>query len=142
MSAEAENTALVRKFYDLMSSLELEKMIALLDEEYEWTLAGTPEKFKAAGKLSRAERTKELLGFTSLFKSLRIDVLSSTAQDDRVAVETRATGVAHNGAEYRNEYLILLTCRNGKIKRVYQHCDLNKVMTFIDDLKGRDANRP
>jgi ketosteroid isomerase-like protein len=141
MSTETENTTLVRTFYDLMSNLDLEKMVGLLDEEYEWTLAGTPEKFKAAGKLSRAERTKELLGFTSLFKSLKIDVLSSTAQDDRVAVETRATGVAHNGAEYRNEYLILLTCRNGKIKRVYQHCDLHKVTAFMEDLARRGVNR-
>jgi ketosteroid isomerase-like protein len=122
-----------------MSQLKLEQMVDLLSEDYEWTLAGTPEKFKASGKLSRAERTKELIGFTSLFKSLKIDVLSTTAEEDRVAVKTRATGVSHNGAEYRNEYMILLTCRDNKIVSVYQHCNIDAIMTFMEDMKNRAA---
>ena len=52
---------------------------------------------------------------------MRIEIASTTAQDDRVAVEAESYGELIDGKTYRNRYLFLFRMRGGKVASVAEH---------------------
>jgi len=129
MSAE-ENRALVLKFYELMSKQQFDAMFELMADDATWTVAGRPELFHHAGVHSKAERAAGFSGFVKVFASLRMDVRSTTAEADRVAVEAWTHCRTHSGLAYDNEMLILIRCRGGKIASIYEHLDQQRTFEF------------
>jgi ketosteroid isomerase-like protein len=129
MSAE-QNRQLVLKFYEHMSNLEFDKMFDLMAEDATWTVAGNPETFHHAGTMTKAQRVEGFSHFMAFFKGMKQEVISSTAEDDRVCIEARSTCWAHNGMVYKNEPLLLLRCRDGKIVHIYEHLDQLTTLAF------------
>lgn len=129
MSADT-NRALVLKFYDLMSNLQFDRMFELMAENATWTVAGNSETFKHAGVNSKAQRQKGFADFVKVFTSLRQTILSTTAEEDRVAVEARTRCETHLGLVYENELLILIRCKDGKIVNIYEHVDQQTTLEF------------
>lgn len=129
MSIEA-NRALVLRFYELMSRQQFDAMFELMSDEATWTVAGNPATFHHAGVSSKAQRAKQLAGFVNVFVSLEQKILSTTAEEDRVALEVRTRCVARQGLVYENELLILIRCRGGKIASIYEHVDQQTTLEF------------
>ena len=129
MSIDA-NRALVLKFYDLMSRQEFDKMFELMSDDATWTVAGRPETFHHAGVSSKAQRAQGFAQFVKVFTSLEQKILSTTAEQDRVAVEARTRCETRQGLVYDNELLILLRCRDGKIVSIYEHVDQQTTLEF------------
>lgn len=124
------NRALVLKFYQLMSELAFDKMFELMADDGVWIVAGKPETFHHAGTARKSERIEALGSFTKVFKSLDMNVLSTTVEEDRVAVEARTRCETHNGLIYENELLVLIRCRDGKITSIYEHLDQQASLGF------------
>jgi uncharacterized protein len=57
-----------------------------------------------------------------------LDVLSTTAEEDRVVLEATTRSTTHSGIVYENEFLILFRCRQGEIVSIYEHCDQQAVL--------------
>lgn len=129
MSVE-ENTQLVNNFYSLMSALEFGKMFELMTDDALWIVAGNPETFHHAGTATKPERKQALDNFTKVFIDLEMEVRSTTAQDDRVAVELFTRCTTHSGIRYENELLVLIWCREGKIAKIYEHVDQMTALEF------------
>ena len=129
MSAE-QNAALVREFYRRMAALDFDGMFALVADDGVWTVAGKPETFHHAGVATKAERREAFSGFTRFFRTLEMEVRSTTAQDDRVAAELITRCATHTGLEYENELLVLIRCRDGKIVHIYEHVDQGTTLDF------------
>lgn len=125
-----ENRALVLKFYELMSKLDFDRMFELMADDGTWTVAGNPELFHHSGVATKPQRIAALTNFTQYFASLDMDVRSTTAEDDRVAVELITRCATHSGLEYENELLVLIRCRDGKIANIYEHLDQQTSLEF------------
>jgi ketosteroid isomerase-like protein len=129
MSIES-NRALVLNFYRLMSQQKFDAMFDLMSDDAKWTVAGRPETFPHAGVSSKAQRAKGFADFVKVFVSLEQKILSTTAEEDRVAVEARTTCATRLGLVYDNELLILLRCKDGKIVSIYEHLDQQTTLEF------------
>jgi len=113
-----------------MSRQQFDAMFELMSDEATWTVAGNPATFHHAGVSSKAQRAKQLAGFVNVFVSLEQKILSTTAEEDRVALEVRTRCVARQGLVYENELLILIRCRGGKIASIYEHVDQQTTLEF------------
>jgi len=126
----AQNRDLVLKFYELMSKREFERMFGLMSDDATWTVAGRPETFWPAGTQTKSQRAGMFGEFAKVFADMPLDVLSTTAEADRVVLEARTRSTTHSGLVYENEFLILFRCRDGKIVSIYEHCDQQAVLEF------------
>lgn len=129
MSIE-DNRKLVLRFYKLMSQLDFDGMFDLMADDSTWTVAGNPELFHHSGVATKPERIAALNNFTKVFVSLEQKVLSTTAEDDRVAAQIVSRCVTHSGLVYENELLVLIRCQNGKIVSIYEHLDQQTSLEF------------
>jgi uncharacterized protein len=135
MSTE-DNRTLVLRFYELMSQLDFDSMFELLADDGTWTVAGNPELFHHSGVATKGERIAALTNFTKVFDSLEQTVLSTTAEDDRVAAQMTSRCVTHSGLVYENELLVLIRCKDGKIATIYEHLDQQTSLEFERKLAG------
>ena len=135
MSIE-DNRRLVLRFYERMSRLEFDSMFDLMADDGTWTVAGNPELFHHSGVATKSERIAALTNFTKVFVSLEQKVLSTTAEDDRVAARMVSRCVTHSGLVYENELLVLIQCRHGKIASIYEHLDQQTSLEFERKLAG------
>lgn len=136
------NRALVLRFYDLMSQQQFDAMLDLMADDATWTVAGNPETFHHAGTATKAQRRAALASFTRFFATLEMDIRSTTADDDRVAVEAITRCATHTGLQYENELLVLLRCRDGRIASIYEHLDQQTALAFDRALASETGAAP
>ena len=129
MSIEA-NSALVREFYARMSKLAFDRMFELMADDATWTVAGKPELFHHSGVATKSQRIAAFGNFTKAFASLEMEVRSTTAEEDRVAVELITRCATHGGISYENELFVLIRCKDGKIASIYEHLDQATSLDF------------
>jgi ketosteroid isomerase-like protein len=132
------NRALVLEFYRLMSLQKFQDMFDLMSDDAIWTVAGNPETFHHAGVSTKTQRKNGFSEFVKAFISLDQKILSTTAEEDRVAVEIRTTCVTRRGPVYENELLVLLRCKENKIVSIYEHLDQQTTLAF--ERQMRDAS--
>jgi uncharacterized protein len=132
--SEESNRALVLNFYRLMSQQRFDQMFELMADDGIWTVAGNPKTFHHAGKVTKAQRAAAMASFTKVFTSLEMDIRSTTAEDDRVAVEAITRCKTAHGLAYENELLVLLRCRDGRIVSIYEHLDQQTALAFEKSL--------
>ena len=81
---------------------------------------------KGFGKLSGARTYEFIVATTAAFKGLMPSGLrptfhSVTAEGDRVAVEFEGDATLANGERYCNQYCMVFTLRDGKIRQVNEY---------------------
>jgi uncharacterized protein len=59
----------------------------------------------------------------ALMSGLEMTVVSSIAEGDHMALEVVSSGDLKNGRQYRQEYHMLMTFRDGKIASVREYLD-------------------
>jgi ketosteroid isomerase-like protein len=118
------NRATAQRFFDLFSAGDIEGVLALMTDDATWRIPGKKELTPTAGVY-----TKERIGrlfrrmIEGLSTGLRMTVLSSIAEGDRVALEVVSSGDLKNGRLYRQEYHFLMEFRDGKISAVREYLD-------------------
>lgn len=135
MTAEA-NRATALRFLQLMSDLDIKPMFELMSDDAIWTVAGKPETFPQAGPQPKHIRAEMFDAFITVFRSLDFNIITTTAEADRVVVEFTARGEAQGGQVYENEFLSLFTFQDGKIVGLYEHCDQQSVFAFERSLQA------
>jgi ketosteroid isomerase-like protein len=68
-------------------------------------------------------------------------ILSSTAEDDRVALEATLKAVTHSGLVYENEYLLQLRFRDNKIIYIAEFLDQQETLAFAKAVEEEQAKR-
>ena len=88
-----------------------------------------PDTFTLArgfGKFAGVRTHDTILATIGAFKQLmpegmEPDIVSVTAEGDRVAVEFIGNGKLINGEDYCNEYCMVFTLKDGKIAKVHEY---------------------
>ena len=118
------NRATAQRFFELFSACDIDGVLALMTDDATWRIPGKKELTPTAGVY-----TKERIGrlfqrmLDNLSTGLRMTVLSSIAERDRVALEVISSGDLKNGRLYRQEYHFLMEFRDGKISAVREYLD-------------------
>ena len=118
------NRATAQRFFDLFSASDIDGVLALMTDDATWRIPGKKELAPTAGVY-----TKERIGrlfrrmIEGLTTGLRMTVLSSVAEGDRVALEVVSSGDLKNGRQYRQEYHFLMEFRDGRISAVREYLD-------------------
>ena len=114
-----QNKKVVLVFIDAMGRSDGASAIPCLDPEA-FTLA------KGFGKFAGVRQYATIVGTIDAFQKLlptglRPKIESVTAEADRVVVEFEGNAVAASGEQYNNQYCMVFTMRDGKIKQVNEY---------------------
>lgn len=118
------NTVTAKRFFELFSASDIDGALALMTEDATWRIPGKKELSSTAGLYTK-ERIARLFRrmLDALSGGLRMTVISSVAEGDRVALEVTSSGDLKNGRLYRQEYHFLMEFRDGKICAVREYLD-------------------
>lgn len=118
------NRATAERFFELFSANDIDGALGLMTDDATWRIPGKEELSPTAGLY-----TKERIGHLfrrmveALSNGLRMTVISSAAEGDRVALEVTSSGDLKNGRLYRQEYHFLMEFRDGRICAVREYLD-------------------
>jgi ketosteroid isomerase-like protein len=103
---------------------DIDGVLALMADDVTWRIPGKAELTPAAGVYDK-DRLRRLFQrmLAQLPDGLRMTVIGSLAQGDRVAIEVESSGDLRNGRQYRQQYHFLITFRDGKIASVREYLD-------------------
>jgi ketosteroid isomerase-like protein len=118
------NRAIAKRFFELFSASDIDGALALMTDDATWRIPGKKEMSPIAG-LYEKERIARLFRrmLERLSDGLRMNVVSSLAEGDRVALEVTSSGDLTNGRLYRQEYHFLMEFRGGQICAVREYLD-------------------
>lgn len=129
MSRLEANKQLVRSFIEALAKLDGERFLSFLAEDVRFETTGHHE---ASGVKTKAEVAKEFPAMREVLPSgLRLNELSITAEDDRVAIELRGQARTVKGEEYNNHYFYFIQIREGKIITFRDYMDSTLVVKML-----------
>jgi ketosteroid isomerase-like protein len=123
MGTETNRTTAIELFERFTAS-DLDGVFARMTDDATWRVPGRPELSRAAGVYDRA-RMRRLFErmLAQLTAGLKMTVVGTVAEGDRVAVEVESSGDLRNGRQYRQQYHFLMTFRDGRIASVHEYLD-------------------
>jgi uncharacterized protein len=119
-----ENKALALEFFERFTAGDIQGALDTMSDDATWWIPGKPERSPSAGLYSK-ERIGRLLNrmVAALESGLTMTVVSSVGEGDHVALEVVSYGDLRNGRQYRQEYHMLLSFKDGKIASVREYLD-------------------
>jgi len=118
MSTEAEaNRQTVLRLMKALDACEEGTIRAIIDPKATWWVLGV-------GTLDRETviaQLKQMLGAARVAETM---ILGTTAEGDRVAVESRGNFEFEDGRAYRNNYHHLFELRDGRVVAIREYLDL------------------
>ncbi len=121
MSNTEKNKDTVRQMFASFATGDIEQVLAFLDDEATWWVAGS---MPLSGTYTKQKFRELLEGITTQIDGpITMTAHAFTAEGERVAVETESLAHAGNGRLYNNFYHFLFEFRNGKILRVKEYLD-------------------
>ena len=123
------NKRLVEQFFAALNAGDAEAIAAAYTDDGEvWTsgrtlISGT---FPKAGILAAAGGI-----FEAFPEGLRFTIQGLVAEGDRVAVEAESSGLHASGATYTNQYHFLFELRDGRIRRLKEYMDTERVTDIL-----------
>ena len=134
MSTEA-NVAVARQFYECFTAGDIDGVMNTMSEDARFRVPGKPDEMRSAGWYDKA-RIRRLFEHMvgRLKKGLRMEVIDVVADGDKVVLEVVSHGELDNGRTYNNEYLVLMTIRDGKIQEMREYNDtLHAYKVWIEE---------
>jgi ketosteroid isomerase-like protein len=126
------NKALVRHYFETVARDGFSRALELVAEDARWWMPGIEADLGKADMIAAMDRAAG-----SLVGNMNSDILSMTAEDDRVAAEVRGSSLRKSGVRYDNIYHFLFRIRDGKIVEIREHHDtLYASRVFADGLGG------
>jgi len=143
VSAEG-NKAVAHRLFERFTASDIDGVMALMTDDATWLIPGKKELSPTAGLYSR-EKIEKLFRrmLEGLAGGLRMTVVSSMAEGERVALEVTSSGDLKNGRRYRQEYHFLIEFRDGKICAVREYLDTQHAHdVWIAKASSQDAPKP
>jgi uncharacterized protein len=125
MAAETRNELLARRFFETLSTGDLESVRPLLHVDASWEATG--RTIPGAG-ITRG-RDKIIDEFLAPVRGLfepgdpKINVVRVFSKDEWVAAETEGIGMLANGKDYHNRYAWIIEVRDDKIYALREYMD-------------------
>ncbi|NNL65169.1 MAG: nuclear transport factor 2 family protein [Myxococcales bacterium] len=119
--SEPDPRAIVDAFFEAISNADVAKLDELYADDFELWTAGT---LPLSGTKTRAEALEGMGMVGAMFPDgLRFEVIATTCEGERVAIEAESDGVHANGRRYHNQYHFLMEIRGGRIRRFKEYLD-------------------
>jgi len=124
--------AMARAFITAMGRRDHGAIDAMLHPDATYWVAGTPRLFSWAGTRDRAEFMAWAATPTIFVDGGAVSEFgATTAEDDRVALESTNRGVCADGRIYTNAYHHLFRFRDGRIVEVKEYLDTGLAAEFF-----------
>ena len=117
-SQREANKALVRRYFETIASDGFGKALELVAEDAIWWY---PRAEAGLGKKDMIAAMDSAAGV--LVGNMGNEIVSMTAEDDRVAAEVNGSSLRKSGNRYDNVYHFLFRVRDGKIVELREHND-------------------
>jgi steroid delta-isomerase-like uncharacterized protein len=129
-----DNLALMRRYFDLLYTKDLDDLLELVDDDIEWLIVPTGDVIK--GKASLAElaanhwgaspdRTKQLLNLFATEDHACMEYTSGGTLTGEV--DFRSIKLPPSGRTYEIRCCFVFHFNNGKIDRVHEYFDMDTV---------------
>jgi steroid delta-isomerase-like uncharacterized protein len=140
-----DNLALMRRYFDLLYTRDLDALLELVDDDIEWLVVPTGDVIR--GKASLAElaanhwgaspdRTKRLL---NLFATEDYACMEYTSGGTLTGeVDFRSIKIAPSGRTYEIRCCFVFHFRNGRIDRVHEYFDMDTVKRLTSSAAAAD----
>jgi len=126
MSA-ATNKELVTNFWNAFSKGDIKTAFASLSDEVSWLIPGNLPNLSGLRK-GKAEILNFARGAAQMFPGgLKSELRRVYCDGDTVLIEMTNRGKLFNGRDYENEYCFVFEIEAGKIRRVREYVDTQKV---------------
>lgn len=129
MSIE-ENKQVVREYFECLDDLDVERLEGLFADDFIWIV---PVRAKSLAYLNyprnkeqSVERIRTI--FSGMTQKPTFEIISMTAEEDRVHVESAAVTYWDNGKEMDNQYHHAFVLRDGKLIKCTEYCDFLSVL--------------
>ena len=115
------NKDIVREFLSALGRGDSDAVSRLITDDCRAVCTGT-------SIVSRTRERDEIIRTADYFKrtmkdGVRFEILTMTAEDDRVSVECEGISELNNGVAYNNQYHFLFFLRDGRICRLKEYMD-------------------
>jgi hypothetical protein len=129
MPDSESNKRLVAKFFDALNAGDVDYIVgAYASDGCVQTMGNT----LISGIFSRDQIAASAGGIFDVFPDgLKFTPLAMVAENDKVAVEATSEGQHSSGQVYRNEYHFLFEFRNGKVLRLKEYMDTERVTDVL-----------
>ena len=123
------NKRLVEQFFEALNAGDAEAIAAAYTDDGEvWTSGHT----LISGSFSKAHvRATAGRIFEAFPQGLRFTLQGMVAEGDRVAVEAESCGLHASGMTYTNQYHFLFELRDGRIRRLKEYMDTERVTDIL-----------
>jgi ketosteroid isomerase-like protein len=126
MSAET-NKELVTNFWKAFSSGDIKTAFASMSDEVSWLIPGNLPNLSGLRK-GKAEILNFARSAAQTFPTgLKSELRRVYCDGDTVLIEMTNRGKLFNGRDYENEYCFVFEIEAGKIRRVREYVDTQKV---------------
>jgi ketosteroid isomerase-like protein len=125
----ADNKAVVVKFFEAISSGDVDRILEFYTED---GVCQTMGHTLISGKFSKAQIGAAAARVFDVFpKGVTFELLTLTAEDDRVAVEAVSHGDHISGKHYSNHYHFLVRLRDSKVTLLQEFMDTELVTDVL-----------
>lgn len=138
MSTVEANKDVIRALVAAVNNRDTDAVVALLADDFEWLVAGSPESFPLAGTYYKHQIKDFLSKFLETLEEYEHTVDHLFAEGDSVAQESHLEAKALDGRVYKNNFSITYRVRNGKIHRLREYCDFFQVLNYMNS-KPKEA---
>ena len=125
MTDTTNNEQLVREFFAVLSSGDLEKLRSYIDADTTWE-PKVSKDIPGSGVHTGNDIVDKFIGpVRGMFEpgDPKVHVDSVVASGDKVMCETRGVGKLQSGAEYNNVYAWAFVIKGGRIKAIREYMD-------------------
>ena len=129
MSSIDTNKAFVTAFFDALNRGDVDHVVnAYTDDGAVQTMGNT----LISGTFGKQEIAASTSGIFDVFpQGIRFYIDSMVAEGDSVAVEAHSEGEHVSGQRYSNEYHFLFKMRDGKLLRLKEYMDTERVTDIL-----------
>jgi len=123
MNREA-NKALTLQFFDNWFSGRLEAALALVAEDFTFTVPGDPARFPLAGTYDRTGWTEMLARVGTVMPGgVEAEILACVADDERAVVVAHTFGTSRTGRRYENDLCYVVRIKDGRLASCREYLD-------------------
>lgn len=123
------NKDMALRFLECLGAYD-ESIAELLADDFQWvTMCGKPEISPLKGSKDKKQTVESLAGLCALMpEGLKFNIVSATAEENRVSVEAESYGKVTNGNPvsdvYNNAYHFIFYFENGLIREMREYGDM------------------
>ena len=133
--ASAHNKAIVLLALRHWKDGNLPAFFDLIHDEAKYVLPYLPERFPYGGAHNKAGTVAVLTEWRSAFERFALDIVSATAEEDRVVVEFNVAAEGPGSAIYRNRVCFAVLLKDGKMHTIHEFFDPFKVLAYFEQVQ-------